>query len=81
MPQRILLAAKNIAPIMDAKAGLGVGISLGGFAAHLTEWMPLIGSLVSILVGTATFIYIRKGSKLRDLEIKQKQRELGVEED
>ena len=81
MPQRIVEAAKNIAPIMDAKTGWGIGVSLSGLLTSLTEWAPVIGTVVSICVGIATFIYIRRGTKLRNLEIKQKQRELGIEEE
>jgi len=81
MPQRILTTLKTVAPVVDAKTGLGIGVSLSGLLTGLTEWAPLIGTGVSICVGVATFIYLRRGIKLRDLEIKQKQRELGVEED
>jgi len=76
MPERIMQAAKAVAPIIDAKTGLGAGVSVGGMLVSITEWAPVFGTIVSCSVGMATFVYLVKGIKLRDLEIEEKERKL-----
>ena len=72
-------AQTTINQVIDAKVLTGASVSAGGtglFFAHLAEWVPLIGGIISILVGSATFYYVMQGIKLRKNEIERQNSEM-----
>jgi len=76
MSSTAIAAAKQIAPVIDLKAGLGIGVGAGSFFIWLTQWLPVLGMVMTLVIGVMTVIYLKKGLKLRDQEIELNARKL-----
>ena len=66
MPDRIIHA---ISAASDTKAAVGTGVTLGGALVVVTEWMPIAGTIITMIVGLFTIAYLYKGIKIRNQEI------------
>ena len=60
----------------DTKAMVGTGVTLGGASVAITEWMPVIGTAITMVVGVFTIVYLYKGITLRDQEIERNNKEM-----
>ena len=73
MPERIMQA---ISAAGDTKAAIGASVTVGGTLVAITEWMPVMGTVITMAVGIFTICYLYKGIRLRNQEIEMNNQEL-----
>ena len=74
--ETVKTVVENLGTVFDAKTIAGIGVGTGSFFIWLTQWLPIVGMLMTIVIGVMTVIYLKKGLKLRDQEIELNNRKL-----
>ncbi|MBV1928412.1 MAG: hypothetical protein KUG81_02755 [Gammaproteobacteria bacterium] len=60
---------EGIGQVIDLKSGAGIVVGTSSFFVYLTQYLPVAGMIMGIIVSVMTALYVRKGLKIRDQEI------------
>jgi len=74
--ETVTTVVESLGTVIDAKAIAGIGVATSSFFIWLTQWLPILGMVMTIVIGVMTVIYLKKGLKLRDQEIELNNRKL-----
>lgn len=81
MPDPTKTIAEGIGQAVDLKSGAGIVVGTSSFFVYLTQYLPLAGMLMGLVVSVMTALYIRKGMKIRDQEIELNDQKLNRKHD
>jgi CHASE2 domain-containing sensor protein len=74
--ETVKTVVENVGTVVDAKTVAGIGVGTGSFFIYLSQWMPVVGMIMTFVISVMTVIYLKKGLKIRDQEIQINERKL-----